>query len=129
MWPRAVREAEGAENSRLLTGASNSKGLLTRARSEAGRGPRLCAALATRRRERETEADGEAHGEEHGEVRGGNYTHATADTARISQQRCPNTIVPREVSFSTCFTLEEIIQTEVNPNIYPRCSRLFYSKW
>lgn len=53
--------------------ASNSKGLLTRARSEAGRGP-ACMPRWRRARERETE-HGEVHGEENGgERRANHYT-------------------------------------------------------
>jgi len=85
---RAAREARRGENSRLLTEASNSKGLLTRARSEAGRGP-ACVPHWRHAGERERERERERlNGME---KRRGRPLHTQSpDTARISQQRCPN---------------------------------------
>lgn len=92
MWPRAVREAKRGENSRLLTGLRIRKAYLRGLAVRQDAVPLVCVMLATCTRERETELQDEENGEE----RRVTTTHATADTARISQQRCPNMTVPHE---------------------------------
>lgn len=49
---------------------------------------------------------------------GDHYTRSTADTARISQQRCPNPCPTNHESFNLCFTSKEIVQANLSPNTF-----------